>query len=101
MADLRQQATVLRNRPEFDRNELMELMDSSFDSWAKESFEIATKIAYQNEVTPGTAKGAAKTCGDLAEEKLLPTGYARIAGRIAARRIMLAGFRLADLLKAI
>ena len=96
-----QQAPDLRNRPEFGRDQLSELRDSKFDSWAKESFEIATEIVYQNGATPGTAKGAAKTCSDLAEVKLLPAGYARIAGRIAARRIMLAGFRLADLLKAI
>ena len=67
--------------------------------WAKESFEIATKIACQNRATVGTPKNGAKTCGDLAEVKLLPASYARIAGYIAARCIMLAGFRLADLLK--
>jgi len=78
---------------------LTELASSSFDSWAKESFEIATKIAYQNGAAVGTAKNGAKTCADIADVKLLPAGYARIAGHIAARRIMLAGFRLADLLK--
>jgi hypothetical protein len=31
----------------------------------------------------------------------LPKGYARIAAQIAARRIILAGYRLADLLKRI
>ena len=96
--DLRQQATDLRSRPGFERDQLTEFANSGFESWAKESFKIATKIAYQNGATVGTAKNGAKTCGDLAEVKPLPAGYARIAGRIAARRIMLAGFRLADLL---
>ena len=99
--DLRQQATDLRSRPGFERDQLTELASSGFESWAKESFEIATKIAYQNGAQVGTPKNGAKTCGDLAEVKLLPSGYARIAGRIAARRIVLAGFRLADLLKGL
>src|SRR6185369_7396674 len=62
---LREQVTVLRNRPEFARDQLTELASSSFDSWAKESFEIATKIAYQNGAIPGTAKNAAKSCSDV------------------------------------
>jgi hypothetical protein len=45
---LRNEAMALRNRQEFQRNQLTELASTSFESWAKESFEIATKIAYQN-----------------------------------------------------
>jgi hypothetical protein len=45
---LRNEATVLRNRQEFQRGQLTELANSDFESWAKESFEIATKIAYRN-----------------------------------------------------
>jgi hypothetical protein len=56
VVDLRQQATDLRSRPEFERNQLTELASSDFESWAKESFEIATKIAYQNGATVGTPK---------------------------------------------
>lgn len=99
VTNLRREATILRNRIEFERNQLEELTDREFDSWAKESFEIATRIAHQNGATVGTPKSGAKTCGALTEVKPLPAGYERIAGRIAARRIMLAGFRLADLLK--
>jgi hypothetical protein len=45
---LRNQATTLRNRQEFQRSQLTELASIDFASWAKESFEIATKIAYRN-----------------------------------------------------
>ena len=45
---LRNEATALRNRQEFQRSQLTELANTDFESWAKESFEIATKFAYQN-----------------------------------------------------
>jgi hypothetical protein len=45
---LRNKATALRNRQEFQRSQLTELANTDFESWSKESYEIATKIAYQN-----------------------------------------------------
>jgi hypothetical protein len=48
VVELRNEATTLRNRPEFGRNQLTELATSDFESWADESYEIATKIGYQN-----------------------------------------------------
>jgi len=45
---LRSEATALRNRQEFQRSQLTEILNTDFESWAKESFEIATKIAYRN-----------------------------------------------------
>jgi hypothetical protein len=45
---LQNQATALRNRQEFQRSQLTELANTGFESWAKESFEIAVKIAYRN-----------------------------------------------------
>jgi hypothetical protein len=96
---LRNEATALRNRPEFSRNQLSELASTDFESWAKESFQIAVKIAYQNGTVPGTPKGDRKECSEIVDAKVLPNGYARVAGRIADRRIMLAGYRLADVLK--
>jgi hypothetical protein len=44
---LRNEATALRNRQGFQRSQLTELATTDFESWAKESFEIATKIAYR------------------------------------------------------
>jgi hypothetical protein len=45
---LRNQATALRNHQEFQRSLLTELASTDFESGAKESYEIATKIAYRN-----------------------------------------------------
>ena len=45
---LRNEAAVLRNRQEFQRSQLTELASTEFESWAKESYEIAAKIAYLN-----------------------------------------------------
>ena len=41
---LRNAATEMRNRPGFARSQLTELQSTKAESWAKESFEIATKI---------------------------------------------------------
>ena len=45
---LRNEAMALRSRQGFQRNQLAELANADFESWAKESYEIATKIAYRN-----------------------------------------------------
>src|SRR5262249_51311055 len=45
---LRNEATALRTRQEFQRSQLTEVVNTEFESWAKESYEIATKIAYRN-----------------------------------------------------
>jgi hypothetical protein len=42
------QATALRIRQEFQRSQLTELASTDFESCAKESFGIATKIFYRN-----------------------------------------------------
>ena len=96
---LRNEATTLRNRPDFSKGQLTELGTNDFDSWAKESLEIAIKITYQNGVVPGTPKANRRTCNEVEDAAILPTGYVRITRRIADRRIILAGYRLADLLR--
>jgi S1/P1 Nuclease len=73
-------------------------MSTSFESWAKESFEIATKIAYRNGGRIGIPKAGAMDCTMVAAAPVLPVGYVSNASRIADRRIVLAGYRLADLL---
>jgi hypothetical protein len=94
---LRNEATALRNRQEFRRNQLTELANTGFESWAKESFEIATKIAYRNGGQLGIPRGGNKDCRDVQAAPVLPVGYVGSASRIADRRIMLAGYRVADL----
>jgi S1/P1 Nuclease len=95
---LRNEATALRNRQEFQRSQLTELATTDFESWAKESFEIATKIAYHNGGRIGIPKAGAMDCTMVAAAPVLPAGYVVSASRIADRRIILAGYRLADFL---
>ena len=100
MTRLRNEATALRNRQEFQQNQLTELANTDFESWAKESFEIATKIAYRNGQLIGSPRSGNKDCTALETAPMLPVGYVVNATRIADRRMILAGYRLADLLKA-
>jgi hypothetical protein len=95
---LRNEATALRNHQEFQRSQLTELANTGFESWAKESFEIATKIAYRNDGRIGIPKGGNKDCREVQAAPVLPVGYVLSASWIADRRIMLAGYCLADLL---
>jgi hypothetical protein len=60
-------------------------------SWAKESFEIASKIAYRNGARIETPKGGSIDCAMVAAAPLLPAGYVVSANRIADRRMILAG----------
>jgi hypothetical protein len=52
---------VLRNRQEFQRSQLTELANADFEAWAKESFEIATKIAYRNDGRIGIPRDCTMT----------------------------------------
>jgi S1/P1 Nuclease len=98
---LRNEATVLRNRQEFQPSQLTELASADFESWGKKSFELATKIAYRNGGRIGVPRGGNMDCVMIAAAPVLPAGYVVSASRIADRRIMLAGYRLADLLTRI
>jgi hypothetical protein len=95
---LRNKATALRNRQEFQRSQLTELANTDFESWAKESYEIATKIAYRNGGRIGIPRGGSMDCTMVAAAPVLPVGYVVSASRIADRRMILVGYRLADLL---
>jgi S1/P1 Nuclease len=72
---LRNEATALRNRQEFQRDQLTELATTDFKSWAKESYEIATKFAYRNGGRIGSPKAGAMDCAMVAAAPLLPVGY--------------------------
>jgi|GEM_PF-1136063 len=93
---LRKEATALRNRQEFQRSQLTELANNDFESWAKESFEIATKIDYRNGGRIGIPKGGNMDCTMIATAPVLPVGYVVSASRIADSRMILAAYRLAD-----
>jgi hypothetical protein len=91
-------AAALQDRQKFQRSQLTELANTDFESWAKEGFEIATKFAYRNDGRIGIPRGGNKDRTMVAAAPVLPVGYLVIASRIADRRMMLAGYRLADLL---
>jgi hypothetical protein len=89
---LRNEATALRTRQEFQRSQLTELANTDFESWAKESFEIATKIAYRNGMRIGIPKAGAMDCTMVGAAPVLPVGYVVSASRIADRRMILSGY---------
>ena len=62
---LRNDATALRNRQEFQRGQLTELASTSFESWAKESYEIATKFSYLNGKLIGAPRNGNKDCSTV------------------------------------
>jgi hypothetical protein len=95
---LRNEATALRNRQDFQRSQLTELASTDFEPWAKECFEIAPTIAYRNGGQIGIPKGGSRDCAMVAAAPVFPVGYVVSASRIADRRMILAGYRLADLL---
>jgi hypothetical protein len=96
---LRKEARRLANRPELGRRNLEELAAGDFQMWGKESFDIAVNVAYQNGAMRGTPTGSRRDCEEVADAATLPPYYATTAGGIADRRIVLAGYRLADVLK--
>jgi hypothetical protein len=89
------------DRQGFQRSQLTELASTGFKRWAKESFEIATKIAYRNGGRIGIPKGGNMDCSMVEAAPVLPIGSVVSASRIADRRIVLAGCRLADLLSRV
>lgn len=62
--------------------QLTELASTDFESWAKESFEIGTKIAYRKGQPIGIPKGGAMDCAMVVAAPLLPAGYVVSASRI-------------------
>jgi hypothetical protein len=80
------------------RGQLTELGNTDIESWAKESFEIATKFAYRNGQPIGSPRSTNIDCSMIAAAPVLPAGYVISASRIADRRMILTGCRLADLL---
>lgn len=86
-------AIELRNRQDFAKPKLTELADTSFQDWAtKESLAIAKSAVYRD----GALKGNAKQ----GEAPALPEDYAKAVQPIAERRAVLAGYRLAAVLKS-
>jgi hypothetical protein len=74
------------------KSKLTELLETSFEKWVQEeSFGAAKKHAYLG----GKLEGGATR----SEAQVLPAGYAKNAQSVAERRVVLAGYRLAAVLK--
>jgi hypothetical protein len=80
-AFLRNEATALRPQG-FQRGQLTELGNIGFESWAKESFEIATKFAYRNGGRIGIPKGRSMDCTMVTVAPVVPAGYVVSASRM-------------------
>lgn len=85
----------------FSHSIFRELDHADPEMWAKESYEIAVKIAYENGSLRGTPKGPAKDCRTVNAVTYVSNGYPARARLIANRRMYLAGYRLADLLRSL
>jgi hypothetical protein len=83
-------ATELRLRPTFAREKLPELAQG-VDGWFHDNFVLARDVAYKQ----GRLNGGL----DRSDGPVLPEGYAAEAKAIAERRVALAGYRLAEMLK--
>jgi hypothetical protein len=88
---VRNTATALRLQPDHARAQLPELRETSFEQWAKqESFNLAKEHAYRN----GQLRGSR----DQQNGEVFPADYIATVKPLAERRIVLAGYRLADVL---
>lgn len=89
---VRNRATELRLRDDLLRSRLPELHEKSFENWVNnESFRLAKEVVYRH--------GALKGGVDLETAAVLPDDYPATTKPVAERRIVLAGYRLAQLLE--
>jgi hypothetical protein len=88
---VRNRALGLIGRPDMRRNTFPQLSSGTVDQWVAESFEMAKTVAYRN----GEIEGS----GDSHDGQLLPSDYPSTAKGVAERQVVLAGYRLADLLR--
>lgn len=89
----RNKAIQLRNRDEFARERLTERTETRFDKWAAESHALAREVVYRN----GDLRGSL----NVSVVPALPEGYTERAKATAERRIVLAGYRLAAVLRKV
>jgi hypothetical protein len=74
---LRNIAIELQSR--FSKSSVSELAITQPEAWAKESFDIATKFAYQNGTLRGRAKGQRSDCREVTDAAVLPNGHGSLA----------------------
>lgn len=93
ITDARNMATTLEQRPDLAKNKLPGLNDLDPADWAKESFNLAVKVAYLD--------GKLKSSNDRHSGPVLPDSYLKNAKATAERQIVTAGYRLAAELEQI
>ncbi|MCI0459756.1 MAG: S1/P1 nuclease [Gemmataceae bacterium] len=87
--------------PRFQRDQLPELKATDFLDWAEESLKLAREVVYKGEGGFLKARALPKTKVDLngLDAPTLPDGYRKAAEEVATRRMVLAGYRIADQLR--
>jgi hypothetical protein len=98
--DIEAKSEELRRAPEFQRDRFPELKFFTFRDWANESFELARKVAYRDGRLAG-ARAVSKAEAKTIQAPLLPEDYAASAARVSSRRMILAGYRIADQLNLV
>jgi S1/P1 Nuclease len=89
----RSSALGLIGRPELARSTFSQLSNTTIDSWIDESFQLAKSDVYKN----GEIRGS----GNRENGAVLPADYPVNSKRVAERQVVLSGYRMADLLKAL
>ena len=89
---LMNKAIELQKRPEFARSKLTELdAESSFEEWKNASVKLAKEVVYLNgKMTGSPSKESAP---------VLPDGYSKTAKATGERQIVLAGYRMAEVMQ--
>jgi hypothetical protein len=82
----------------FSKTPMRELDQTQPEAWAKESYEIATKIAYEGGSLRGTPRGTARECREVKVVDYVSTGYPARAKLIAGRRVFLSAYRVTEIL---
>jgi hypothetical protein len=93
--DVEAKSEELRRAADFQRGKLTELQSESFKAWADESYKLARKVAYRGGKLKG-ARAANKEQVKNIQAPVLPDDYAAAAAQVSARRMVLAGYRIAD-----
>jgi S1/P1 Nuclease len=96
-------ASNILAEPQCDPTRMSEYKsDTTFSSWADESYRDAVGVVYLNGRLHGLPEVPNATTRPAADDvPTLPESYMMTARELAERRVALAGFRLADQLKAL
>jgi hypothetical protein len=80
---------------------VVDALETNNGSYVAIFMRMTTWIAYRNDGRIGIPRDGNKDCTMVAAAPVLPAGYVVNASRVADRRIVLAGYRLADLLRRV